>query len=238
MLRLKGRVTINPPLQDEQPPANDDHEEYTSTDNQLSEQNVPLFACPEQNCTKVYTKVHLLDAHIAKGHHVFSNTQNGFDIVKKMWVQKCISVEREHKFVIQSASNVTTSFLNEGWALKSTRTSKRFSSKVKEYLKEIFIDCETSGKRPNFEKLAEELKTIRSDSGLKLFPVDDWLTPPQIRSLFASFVQKKSASNQVTITQISDIKDEDLQHAVEDIEALEHHSGLLHLAQNVTSEIE
>jgi hypothetical protein len=155
----------------------------------LTEDHVDgLFACPEQSCRKVYSRPHLLECHICAGKHVYCNNENSYDKVKVLWSEKCVAVDHNCKVMLKSTSNIKVS-LSEGWALKITKPQKRFSVRVKEFLHSIYAHCISTGKRPNFDMVAADLKTLRSVDGTKKYNKDEWLTPSQIRSLFASFVR-------------------------------------------------
>ncbi|CAC5370794.1 unnamed protein product [Mytilus coruscus] len=162
-------------------------ENVTETvENEMGENgsNDGLFACQDQSCTKVYTKPHFLEAHIVIGNHVYSTSENSYDSVKLIWAQQCEAVDRNHKVLIQSVSSIDMN-VNEGWALKLNKPFKRFTKKVKDFLFDIYLKCESSGRRPNFDKLATELKTTRHENdGTKMFTREEWLSPSQIRSLF------------------------------------------------------
>lgn len=209
-----------------------------STEAERNEINA-VFSCPEPNCTKVYAKHNSLESHILKGKHLYSNNENSFDTVKKIWVDKCISVEREHKVLIQeTAENTEVSSLSEGWALKTSKPAKKHSVRVKDYLKDVFNHFEVTGKRPNYESLSDELKTKRDETGAKCFSTEEWLSPSQIRSLFSNFVRKNTTSAQnVVLELVSSKEDEELQQTAAEMEALDHHLNIFAIAQTVTSEI-
>ncbi|CAC5368397.1 unnamed protein product [Mytilus coruscus] len=102
--------------------------------------------------------------------------------------------------LIQTVSAATQSetrsiMKNKGWALKGKRTNIRFSPKVKTYLNEICFICEKTGKCPNLFALSDKLRKSCYENGERMFKMEEWLNPNQIKSNFASLVTKlKSGS--------------------------------------------
>ena len=123
-----------------------------------------------------------------------------------------------------------------GYALNPVRTNKRFSLKVKDYLLNIYKVCEPTGKWPDNDVIAEELKPRRNSNGEKMFGQDDWLSSGQIRSLFSNFVRKnitlaKSFNAAYSDLSLQDSKtDEDLQMNIAEIETLQHHTDMIQVA--------
>lgn len=134
------------------------------------------------------SSVCLLEYHICAGNHVNCNNENNYDKVKVLWAEKCVAVDHNFKVLLKSTSNIKVS-LSEGWALKVTKPQERFNVRVKEFLHSIYAHCNSTGKRPNFDMVAADLKTVRNVDGTKKFNKDEWLTPSQIRSLFANVVR-------------------------------------------------
>lgn len=64
----------------------------------------------------------------------------------------------------------------------------RFSPKVKSYLNEICFNCDKTGKRPNHFALSNELRKLCDENGDRLFKMEEWLYPTQIKSYFATLV--------------------------------------------------
>ncbi|XP_071161321.1 uncharacterized protein [Mytilus edulis] len=212
---------------------NNGNENVTETVENEMEEDVRddgLFACPDQSCTKVFTKPHFLEAHIVIGNHVYSTSENSYDSVKLIWAQQCEAVDREHKVLIQSVSSINMN-VNEGWALKLNKPFKRFTKKVKDFLFDIYVKCESSGRRPNFDTLATELKTTRHENdGTKMFTREEWLSSSQIRSLFANFVRLGAETS---------LKSEDtavIENILEEIDSLEYHNNMTELATDVVQQ--
>ncbi|CAC5420344.1 unnamed protein product [Mytilus coruscus] len=201
---------------------NNDTENMSQINELENEDGDGLFVCPEQSYVKVYTHPPFLEAHICSGNHVYSENENSYDKVKKIWSEKCIAVDRQYKVLVQSVSS-EVSQTREGWALKTTRHCKRFTKKVKDYLYKIYLNCSSTGKRPNFDRLSIELKMQRTENGTKMFSREEWLSPSQTRSVLANYV--KLGSPTVVKSDISE-DDDDIYHVLKEIETLEYHNKI------------
>ena len=201
----------------------DDQDMTNETENDdvsdLTEDHVDgLFACPEQSCRKVYSRPHLLEYHICAGKHVYCNNENSYDKVKVLWSEKCVAVDHNFKVMLKSTSQ------------------KRFSVRVKEFLHSVYAHCNSTGKRANFDMVAADLKTLRNVDGTKKFNKDEWLTPSQMRSLFANFVRFGNRNQPecplVKIENIAEIKDDELQSTLEEMDSAEFHLAASDLSED------
>lgn len=129
--------------------------------------------------------------------------------------------------------------MQEGWALKTAKPQKRFSVGVKQYLLTLYETCNSTGRRPNFEHLSSELKVLRNTDGSKKFSQEEWLSPSQIRSLFAGFIRlgDKSHGN-VSVVKVEEIKDAELQSVLEEIESAEIQAAALELTDDIINNFE
>ena len=70
-----------------------------------------------------------------------------------------------------------------GWAMRRAQKSVVFLEKAKNYLVDVFWTGEETGKKANASKVASRMKSLRDDTGQKLFAKTDWLTEQQIARL-------------------------------------------------------
>ena len=118
-----------------------------------------------------------MEAHICVGSHCYKNTEKQIDTIKKVWTEKCVSAEREHKVLVRSTDATDNECSQvQGWALKSSISVKRFTVEVKDYLFQIYMGFEATRKRPNYDDLADDLKTKRDEEGNKYFSSEEWLS--------------------------------------------------------------
>lgn len=86
--------------------------------------------------------------------------------------------------------------LKEGWALKSRRKIKRFTSDQKKYLIEKFEFGEKTGRKCDPEEIAQQMRQVKKDDGKRRFSSTEFLSPLQIGSYFCRLVlQKRRADN-------------------------------------------
>jgi hypothetical protein len=156
--------------------------------------------------------------------------------VKVLWSEKCVAGDHNFKVMLKSTSNIQVS-LSEGWALKIPKPQKRFSVRVKEFLHSIYAHCNSTGKRPTFDMVAADLKTLRNVDGTKKYNKDEWLIPSQIRSLFASFVRFGNRNQPecplVKIENLAEIKDDELQSPLEEMDSAEFHLTASDLSEDI-----
>lgn len=86
--------------------------------------------------------------------------------------------------------------LKEGWALKSRRKIKRFTSDQKKYLIEKFEFGEKTGRKCDPEEIAQQMRQVKKDDGKRRFSSTEFFSPLQIGSYFCRLVlQKRRADN-------------------------------------------
>ena len=71
-----------------------------------------------------------------------------------------------------------------GWALKKTK-SVHFTTKVCQFLLEVFLQGEDTGNKATAEDVAARMRSKRTAEGTKVFTKDEWLTSTQISSYFS-----------------------------------------------------
>jgi len=195
-----------------------------------------IICLPRTKLRKVFSRPHLLEYHICAGKHVYCKNENSYDKVKVLWSEKCVAVDHNFMVLLKSTSNIKVS-LSEVWSLKITKPQKRFSVRIKEFLHSIYAHCNSTGKRRNFDMVAADLKTLRNVDGTKKFNKDEWLTPSQIRSLFTNFVRFGNRNQPecplVKIENLAEIKDDELQCTLEEMDSAEFHLAASDLSEDI-----
>ena len=72
-----------------------------------------------------------------------------------------------------------------GWALKNTKESVHFITKVRQFLREVFPQGEDTGNKATAEDVAARMRSMRTAEGTKAFTQDEWLTSTQISRYFS-----------------------------------------------------
>ena len=84
-----------------------------------------------------------------------------------------------------TAGKQSETSLSQGWALRQTEKAARFNANQRSYLDEKFLIGQSSGIKADPSQVARDLRNARSGSGKKIFSIDEFLTPQQIKSYFS-----------------------------------------------------
>ena len=72
-----------------------------------------------------------------------------------------------------------------GWALKTSRKATRFSEKVKSHLKKTFLEGKETGRKASVVDVYSKMRTMRDESGKKMFSKEERLAADQIARYFS-----------------------------------------------------
>jgi len=186
---LTARPSSEQPSQSQTEPAVQlDHGEEQDEDDAVH------FACPEEGCIKMYQSFSALQKHLDVGKHLIRlERASQFDEIKKKWAETCESLAGSYIQALPSTSAAIeqpddqsgTPSAEEGWALKKARRAVHFTEKARNYLREVFLLGEDTGKKSNPTDVATRMKSLREDSGKKRFEKREWLTAEQISRYFS-----------------------------------------------------
>ena len=187
------------------------------------------FSCPEEGCIKIYQSYQVLQKHLDVGKHLIKlERESSYDSIKMKWADTCQDVSGSYvqkNVASSSQESVGTDYssiptTDEGWALKKTRKSTRFSEGVRSYLKNIFIQGEETGTKANPADIASKMKMLRSENGKKMFSKDEWLSTDQVSRYFSklSSLNKSGRLELDVITQGT--HDEDVEDYVAEAEEI------------------
>lgn len=160
------------------------------------------FACPDESCIKIYSSVKNLQRHLDYGKHEMKlHEESQFDSIRRKWAEKCTSVKTrlpprpsadfEPNYCTQRNIEVSE---RRGWALRQTKCHKRYSAKVKNYLLELFLIGEETGRKVTPTEASRRMRRAQNEStGGRLFLKEDWLTAHQVSSYFSRLSSLKRA---------------------------------------------
>ena len=72
-----------------------------------------------------------------------------------------------------------------GRALKKTKKSVHVTTKVCQFLREVFLQGEETGNKAMAEDVAAQMRSMQTTEGMKVFTKDEWLTFTQISRYFS-----------------------------------------------------
>ena len=100
-----------------------------------------LFACPNEGCIKTYQRYGSMVNHTLYGQCVFqSERESLMDTAKVLYCKKLLGENNALMAITETVANSSLpsphNVLDEGWALRSTKTSKPFNEKQRRFLEE------------------------------------------------------------------------------------------------------
>ena len=213
--RESPRATSEPGSSQEQP--------HPSQTDEESEK----FSFPEEGCIKTFQSCAALQRHLDVGNHMLKLAkESAYDEIKRKWIEACHSVGggyvRGQTSAKDSDDQSSARQLELGWALRRTRKSVAFSEKAKNYLVDVFWTGEETGKRANASEVASRMKSLRDDTGQKMFAKTDWLTEQQIARYFNRLAALNKSghlqrTHAVSLNEDEETEDDDLAAEAETI---------------------
>ena len=111
--------------------------------------------------------------------------------------------------------------LEEGWAMKKSKKSIRFSERVRSYLQETFFQGEETGVKANPADIACKMRSQRSSNGDKLFFLkEEWLSTHQVARYFSMLSALNKSGVLKRNVNASQKEEEDLDY-ISEVEAME-----------------
>ena len=151
----------------------------------------------EEDCIKVYQSHSSLQWHLDAAIHLLAIKQESTnDAIKKKWAETCKSISSSYMDAAHKSTSASTSVshgqsgdepltANMGWALKWTEKSVHFTTKVRQFLRAVFLQGESTGNKATAEDVAARMRSMRTTQGTKVFTKDEWLIYTQISRYFS-----------------------------------------------------
>ena len=192
--------------------------------------SVASYSCPEQGCVKVYKEFKGLEKHRDVGRHLIKlERESDYDSIIAKWAETCKTVTGDYvQGEVGGAASVTESpsvsadnpSLEEGWAMKKSKKSIRFSERVRSYLQETFFQGEETGVKANPADIACKMRSQRSSNGDKLFSKEEWLSTHQVARYFSRLSALNKSGVLKRNVSASQEEEEDLDY-ISEVEAME-----------------
>ena len=149
-----------------------------------------IFSCPEESCIKTFQRSSALQAHLDEGRHKHALEKEPLlDKAKRGYATK-ITGERTQVPTVgfrSAASQGAVAPLQMGWALKTAKKRTMFSQEQKKYVTEQFVIGEESGNKADPKQVSQDMRKVRSESGVRLFLGKDVLSSQQVSGFFSLF---------------------------------------------------
>ncbi|VDI20325.1 Hypothetical predicted protein [Mytilus galloprovincialis] len=163
-------------------------EENAASHDQMNETDD--YTCGE--CGLTFVSLHEYNIHQDIGNHNIRHA----DRVKTFWSSKCTNIKESMTSVFSKATDdqtpqtKTQCSLHSGWSLKGRRMNKRFSIAVKDYLLNLFMEGEQTGRKYTPTEASKKIRAVRDENGNRLFSPEEWLSSQQVQGLFSRFVNQ------------------------------------------------
>ena len=179
---------------------------------------------------KVYKEFRGLEKHLDVGRHLIKlERESDYDSIIAKWAETCKTVTGDYvQGEVGGAASVTESpsvsadnpSLEEGWAMKKSKKSIRFSERVRSYLQETFFQGEETGIKANPADIACKMRSQRSSNGDKLFSTEEWLSTHQVARYFSRLSALNKSGVLKRNVSASQEEEEDLDY-ISEVEAME-----------------
>lgn len=151
--------------------------------------NAGVFSCPNDGCTRVFTRLYNLERHLS-----FENCTKSLERQPLLDIAKS-----EYALLLQEGAGViptlhasaplseqgTAECASEGWALKESKKPYQFNEKQKQYLTTKFNIGQSTGRKIEGDVVAKEMRRAVDNDGKRLFSISEFLTAQQITSFFS-----------------------------------------------------
>ena len=177
-----------------------------------------MFSCPQAGCSLSFTSFDSLQSHLDyEQHEIKTSLESIYDQFRRDWAARFSTIHSENcpkpKVHISFVAN---SSLSMGWALQKPRIGwKRYSPRVKYYLKARFDVGEQSGQKADPQQVSMDTRNARTEETKRLFSREERLTRNYVQSYFLrlSALKRKQVSgppcNQPGLVDIDDLIQED-----------------------------
>jgi hypothetical protein len=140
---------------------NEDEEESKETE--MSTQEDGIFSCPIEGCIKTFQRHYNLESHMSyRKCQLVTERNTLLDKAKILYQQKLSegASEQPHIAAVMKASVSRRTSLAQGWALKTSKTGKRFNINQKKYMDEKFALGQETGHKADPEQVARDMRRV------------------------------------------------------------------------------
>jgi hypothetical protein len=181
--------------------SSDDEEDESGSEESGKENG--LFSCPFEGCIKTFQRHANLEHHMSYGKcQLQPEKRTLLDQAKVIYRQKLLEGASEQPLLsaISNTSQPSSDRMNtlsQGWALKTSKTGKRFNNNQRGYLDEKFALGQGTGIKADPEQVARDMRRAKTENGSRRFKYEEFLTPQQIKSYFSRSAAKIKSGESV-----------------------------------------
>ena len=150
------------------------------------QETLGLFHCSNDGCIRIYQSYAALEKHLSfEKFDLREERAPLLDRAKTLYHHKLLEGARPIiSLEDRSGEASATSSLTRGWALKTTKSSRRFTEAQRNYLGEKFQIGQHTGHKLDPTVVARDMRYAKKSDGTRLFQPDDFLTATQVQSYF------------------------------------------------------
>ncbi|XP_048588306.1 uncharacterized protein LOC125572199 [Nematostella vectensis] len=153
---------------------------------QQSSSSSSLFQCTNEGCVRTFMSLSSLERHLAYGECEVRDTRaTMLDMAKIRYTHRLQEGASTALTRPGHQQDPAAHQLEMGWALKSTKKTKRFSKRQKKYLDDMFSIGQQTGNKADASAVARNMRYAKNSDGGRLFNPEEFLTPQQITSYFS-----------------------------------------------------
>ena len=176
---LGGNTTTN---KDDEDNKDDDEEVQTNTSSTSG-----AYPCPHDGCVRVFQRLSALEKHLSlekceqklERLSLLDRAKLGY----KEYLEEGPGVIPTLNPTVTVSSGSRT--VLEGWALRANKKSYRFNDKQKNYLDAKFNIGQETGRKMDPNTVSVQMRKALDSDGKRLFNVNEFLSPQQIKSYFS-----------------------------------------------------
>lgn len=170
-----------------------------------------LFSCPVEGCVCTFQKYHNLENHMFYGKcRLLKERHTLLDKAKLLYHEKLSEGFGGHPFTSSTAqSKPAAEVIQQGWALKTSKKSKRFNDNQKSYLNDKFQIGQETGIKADPEDVSQDMRHAKMENGERRFTVDEFMTSQQIKSYLSRRAAKvKNLPEKISGSQDREVEEE------------------------------
>jgi len=179
-----------------------------------------LFTCPVEGCVYTYQKYKWLENHLEYGQcKLIPEKESFFDKAKIIYSEKLtVGMSTQPVLKTTPCKDIVSEprSLPQGWALKLSKRSVRFSDKHKTFLDEMFNRGKETGHKLDAATVAQEMRFAKDLASNRRFQVDEFLTPSQVQSYFSRKASKDRHSSEEEVVEVAEQEVDSLDAATEE----------------------
>ena len=167
----------------------DDTEDDDTEENDHGQSD--LYSCSSDGCIKTFRQHKSMLNHINFGKCQYDTDRE--TLMDKAAIKYCKLIHEENQLpllrrkdsISQNKSKTEVKDVEEGWALKRGRHTKRFNDKQRKYLDEKFDIGVKTGKKYSPDDVANDMRGAVDIQGHRLFSLDELFTSKQVQGYFS-----------------------------------------------------